>query len=53
MEGYVGGRKVMFIQIENGIYGLESFDWLDFPQELEYVKTYIADAIDKAMKIMD
>lgn len=52
-EGTVGGHNVKFTQIEASSFNNESFDWGEFPTELEYVKPYIVEAIDKAMKVMD
>ena len=52
-EGIVGGHKVRFTQVDSGVYGIESFEWNDFPKELDEAKHYIVEAIDEAMRIMD
>jgi len=52
-EGIVGGQKVKFTQIFESAYGIESFEWHDFPKELEDAKYYIVKAIDDAMRVMD
>ena len=52
-EGTVGGKKVKFTQIVKDSLGLESFDWKEFPLELENVKPNIAESINNAMRTMD
>lgn len=51
--GFVGSKEVKFTQIEDGSFNEQSFDWGNFPEELNYVKPYIVEAIDKAMRVMD
>lgn len=51
--GIVGGKKVQFTQISDYAVDFNSFDWHDFPLELESVKSYIVEAIDEAMRTMD
>lgn len=52
-EGFVGGNKVKFTQIESDVFSKDSFDWSGFPEKLEEAKSYIAEAIDDAMRTMD
>ena len=52
-NGFVGGKKVSFIQIENTGSDLEDYDWSLFPKELELAKKNIIKAIDDAMRGMD
>lgn len=52
-KGYVGGHEVKFTQVRNHSFSISDIDWQDFPKELESAKTYIVEAIDKAMKVMD
>ena len=51
--GYVGSEKVAFTQITPDSFNRESFDWQNFPEKLDFVKSYIVEAIDEAMRIMD
>ena len=52
-EGYVGGKKVKFVQTDSFAFSVDCFDWADFPKELEVAKHYIAEAIDDALRVMD
>lgn len=52
-EGTVGAHKVQFIQISSSGSNKPDYDWSDFPNELEVAITYIIEAIDKAMRVMD
>ena len=52
-SGLVDGIEVKFTQIDSSALSVNSFDWTDFPKQLDSVKSDIADAIDKAMRVMD
>ena len=49
----VGGKKVKLTQVENDAFSVNSFNWDEYPSELEEAKAYIVDAIDEAMREMD
>ena len=46
--GTVGGIKVKFTQIESHALNNDSYNWHEFPKELESAKSYIVKAIVKA-----
>lgn len=52
-SGTVGGERVNFIQIDNDASSINYFDWSEFPEILEGAKSYIVEAIDGAMRVMD
>ena len=51
--GSVGGKDVKFTQLNDYAVDNDSFDWGDFPAELDGARPYIIEAIDKAMRTMD
>ncbi len=51
--GSVGDRQVKFTQIESHGSDRSCYDWSGFPRELDSVISYIVEAIDKAMRVMD
>jgi len=50
---YVNGTEVKFKQISNSAIDETDFDLSAFPQQYKSSISYIIEAIDKAMKVMD
>ncbi len=52
-EGLVNSVKVKFIQTSHMASSIYDFDFEGFPKEVEDAKSYIVEAIDDAMRVMD
>ena len=52
-SGYINNTAVSFIQIKSSGKFLNCYDWTGFPENYDSAKSYIVEAIDKKMKVMD
>lgn len=52
-EGKIGSKRIKFTQISHEGFNCDCFDWQDFPKEMDYLKPYIVESINKTMKVMD
>lgn len=52
-KGFVNGTEVSFIQVDAGAISKDDFDFTGFPEQLNSAISYIIEAIDDAMRVMD
>lgn len=51
--GFVGGEKVKILQLEAFAGSLDSFDFKEFPEKYDNLKTQIIQWIDDKLRTMD